>query len=204
MIRVLSEIILQQAGAVNGFVGQGIESATLDPVEVTAKSSGSNKNGSNYSFSWMAALGTGADAGEFLLHNKRGWYSLKQNKFYSPKFHGNQYTGGRVKFAKTNSLRLARVGYGLGVWGAFDINRQYMNEEISRSQMRIEQTSNLISTVGGIYGAAWGVGWEGGRYITSIPWYRANIRPLVQDAVGAQRDEVFKDINLTMPESTNK
>jgi RHS repeat-associated protein len=190
-------------GAVNGFVGNGIQSSTMDPVEVTAKSK-SQSGSNNYSFSWMAALGTGASAGEYLLHNKSGWYSLKQNKFYSPRFHGNQYTGGRVKFAKTNSVRLARVGYGLGVWGAYDINRQYLNDEISGGQMRMEQASNLISTVGGIYGAGWGVGWETGRYVTSIPWYRANIRPLVQDALGAERDEVPKERNLRGPESSNR
>ncbi len=55
--------------------------------------------------------------------------------------------------------------------------------------MVAEQGTNVISTFGGIYGAAWGVGWELGRAVTSIPWYRANIRPLVQDAIGVERYE---------------
>ena len=60
--------------------------------------------------------------------------------------------------------------------------------------MIAEQASNTISTFGGFYGAAWGVGWEAGRGVASIPWYRANIRPLLQDATGVKRDEFPNDI----------
>jgi RHS repeat-associated protein len=177
--------------AVGGFVGGGIDGGNLPEITVTAnaKSEQYNNSTSAYSFPWSTSLGTGLSAGSHLMHNKNGWYSIKQNKFYSPKFHGNQYTGGRVKNAKATSIKLNRIGYGLGAWNAFDINRQYRNGEIGDGQMFAEQGMNTISTFGGIYGAAAGVGWELGRGISSIPWYRATLRPLIQDGLGITRDE---------------
>ena len=41
--------------------------------------------------------------------------------------------------------------------------------------------------------AAVGLGWELGSGVTSIPWCRANIRPLIQDAFGITRDEYPKN-----------
>ncbi len=38
--------------------------------------------------------------------------------------------------------------------------------------MIVEQISNVISTSGGIYGAAWGIGWELGRTFTNTNWYQ--------------------------------
>ena len=38
--------------------------------------------------------------------------------------------------------------------------------------MAIEQGSNLGSTFGGIYGAAWGIGLELGRTISTFDWYQ--------------------------------
>jgi hypothetical protein len=76
----------------------------------------------------------------------------------------------------------------------------YRNGEISQGTMAMEQTSNVISKFGGVYGAAWGVGWEMGRAITSIPSYRANIRPLIQDFFGIERDEFPRIPKLELPE----
>lgn len=36
----------------------------------------------------------------------------------------------------------------------------------------MEKSSNAYSTFGGLYGAAWGVGWEAGRVITKTGWYQ--------------------------------
>ena len=44
----------------------------------------------------------------------------------------------------------------------------------------------------GVYGAAWGIGWESGRVITQNNWYRQNLRPEIQDFLGVPRDEVPK------------
>lgn len=66
------------------------------------------------------------------------------------------------------------------------------DKKMSGTQKSIETGSNVISTFGGVYGAAWGIGREAGRTITQIPWYRQNVRPLIQDFLGVPRDEVPK------------
>jgi RHS repeat-associated protein len=181
--------------AVGGFVGEGIRNnESLEGVIVTAKrkKESQNNSSSNYSFPWASTFGTGTSAGSFLMHNKAGWYSFSQNKFYTPKFYGNQYTAGGQKAAKLTGVKLTRIGYIFGAWNAYDINGQYRRGEIGQGQMIAEQGSNTIATFGGPIGAGWGVGWELGRGVTSIPWYRANIRPLIQDALGVDRDEYPK------------
>lgn len=170
----------------------------VEMEEVVVTPSG-NTGSSGYNFPTTTVTGTIASAGAYFMHNEKSWYSIKQNKFYSSKFHGNQYTGGRVKSAKATSVKITRVGYGIGLWNAYDINQMHMNGEISNSTMAMEQATNVISTFGGIYGAAWGVGWELGRGVTSIPAYRANIRPLIQDFFGVERDEFPRIPNLELP-----
>ncbi|MCX2496386.1 hypothetical protein OQX63_23045 [Pedobacter sp. PF22-3] len=53
----------------------------------------------------------------------------------------------------------------------------------------MEQASNTFSTFGGTAGAGWGIGWEIGREIASDPGYRKNVRPVIQDLLGVERDE---------------
>jgi len=43
-----------------------------------------------------------------------------------------------------------------------------------------------------IWGAAHVFGWERGRAISQIDWHRQNVRPLIQDALGVDRDEYPK------------
>lgn len=176
--------------AVDGFVGAGIQDEELmDNVTVTAPAK--QKDSPSYGLPWSTAASTGLAVGSQVMHNKSGWYSFSQNKFYSPRFYGNQYTSGGQKAAKALAVKAVRVGYGLSAWNAYDINRQYLNGDIGKGRMLVEQGSNAISSLG-IVGAAWGVGWELGRGVTSIPWYRANIRPVIQDGLGIPRDEYLK------------
>jgi hypothetical protein len=50
--------------------------------------------------------------------------------------------------------------------------------------------ANSIGTVAkydiGLYSS---IGWESGRFISKVPWYRQNVRPILQDILGAERDE---------------
>ena len=43
---------------------------------------------------------------------------------------------------------------------------QYRNDEIDGTHFVMEEASNAYSTLGGLYGAAWGIGWEAGRWLT--------------------------------------
>lgn len=91
------------------------------------------------------------------------------------------------------SKGLTGIGYILGVINFFDIESQRRNGQMSNGQYVAEQTSNLYSTAGGIYGASWGIGWEIGRVISKKEYYRKKIRPRLQDLMGIQRDEYLKE-----------
>lgn len=60
-------------------------------------------------------------------------------------------------------------GYALGVYQAFDLYNQKQQGLIGGSTYYLEQGSNVFGTFGGLYGAAWSVGWESGRYIMNRP-----------------------------------
>jgi hypothetical protein len=120
----------------------------------------------------LAFAGAGLTAGEVKMFNANSWYSLKQMKTYSQSFNGNGYTGGKIAHAQTISTTLKWTGRALGAYNALSINDQYTSGELSNDRMVIEQGSNLYSTFGGIYGAAWGVGWELGRTISTFGWYQ--------------------------------
>lgn len=70
----------------------------------------------------------------------------------------------------SHGLNLA--GKGLGIYNAYSINQQYKAGQINDIQMFVEQGSNVFSTFGGLMGASWGIGWELGRTITTIPVYQ--------------------------------
>lgn len=79
---------------------------------------------------------------------------------------------------------------------------QYNGRPMSRESMLTEQASGLFSTVGGVAGAGWGIGWEIGRGIAASPDYRMNIRPVLQDFIGIERD-MYNQRDLRMKELIN-
>ncbi len=72
------------------------------------------------------------------------------------------------------------VGYGLGALNYFSISSQWLTGDIGDFQFGAELGSNTFSTFAGLYssrfglyGAAWGIGWEGGRLISNTnAWQR--------------------------------
>jgi hypothetical protein len=135
----------------------------------------------------ITATATLVSIGEYKMFNKSTWYSLKQMKEYSQRFNGNGSTGGKLAHGKAWSTTLKWTGRAIGVYNAYDIAEQYMDNKINTTQLVLEQGSNAYATLGGLYGAAWGVGWEAGRLLCSQPWYRENVRPVIQDALGVPR-----------------
>ena len=119
-----------------------------------------------------AITGAGLTAGEVKMFNKESWFSVKQWKTYGQNFNGNGYTGGKIASAKNISTGFKVGGYVLGAYSAFSTLQQYNAGEISAQRLTLDQASNAYSTFGGIYGAAWGVGWEAGRAITQMGWYQ--------------------------------
>ncbi|HCS20601.1 MAG TPA: hypothetical protein DIW47_08575 [Bacteroidetes bacterium] len=125
---------------------------------------------------------------QFFDSETRTWMG-KDLKVRSLNVNGNATTGGKYSFARKFSRGLNYAGWGLGAVGFFDIEMQYRTGQISNTRRIADQGSNAIQTFTGMYGLAWGVGWESGRAIASDPWYRANVRPYLQDALGVKRDE---------------
>jgi hypothetical protein len=125
------------------------------------------------STNWQFYAGLGASAAsEVYFSNKFGTWMGKNFKVYDQNWGGNGYTGGKYKFAQSTSKLLSFAGKGAGIWGMLNTGIDYYQNEIGGSQFLIEEGSSAYSTFGGIYGAAWGIGWETGRYITKQSWYQ--------------------------------
>ena len=123
-----------------------------------------------------AALGLGLSTTSLLYFDKKGntWMG-KDFSIRSQNWGGNGATGGKFKFAQKVSRGFTGLGYGLGLYNAYQVNEQHNAGEISDFQMTIEQASNVISTLGGIQGGAWGIGWALGRKVVNSNWYQRTI-----------------------------
>ena len=120
----------------------------------------------------LTAIGSGIALGEYKMFNKDTWYSLKMMRTYNQSFNGNGYTGGKIASALKISKGFNWLGKGLGVYNAKSTLDQFNNNQIDETHFIIEEVSNGYSTLGGLPGAAWGIGWEGGRAITKTGWYQ--------------------------------
>ena len=120
----------------------------------------------------LAGTGTGLATAEYKMFNEATWFSVKKWKTYSQKFNGNGATGGKIASAYKNSTKFKIGGYALGVFNAWSINSQYNEGSLNTSSMVLEQSSNLYATKGGMYGVAWGIGWELGRWTTYSNFYQ--------------------------------
>ncbi|WP_322974042.1 RHS repeat-associated core domain-containing protein [Pedobacter sandarakinus] len=159
---------------------------------------GKSKDNTNSILSLVGATATGA---ENMVYNKETWYSLSQMRNYSQRYFGNQYHTAEMiskakGLSKLTGTGLKIGGYTLGAYGFYSVNKefldgslQYNGKPMSQQSLVMENISNGISTFGGTAGAGWGIGWEIGRKIASDPGYRKNVRPLLQDFLGVERDE---------------
>ena len=143
----------------------------------TSYSSGSSSGDNSSSGMGPSLLGAGLAVGEeglsgstFRLYNQKGTN-------FSPKLYSSGWGGGsagQIKTYGTSKLTLGLnvAGKSLGLYNAYNINAQHSAGQIGSFQMFLEQGSNAYSTLGGIYGAAWGIGWEAGRAITNTSGYQ--------------------------------
>ena len=108
-------------------------------------------------------------------------------KYYSTSWGGNQYTGGR-SVARYTSTAMRATGTAFGALNYAGIYSQYSHGELHGVRLAGEVTSNTITTFGGIYGVAWGIGWEGGRVLTNTgryqSWKRNNWLPFRRKVFG--------------------
>jgi RHS repeat-associated protein len=182
--------------AVNGFVGAGIEqddsrSGESDVTVIADKKA----KGIDYNGIGMAGLGMGIEytGGKMFSRAAKTWFDTKQWKTYGQKFYGNQHTI-RQATARRASIGFKYLGYGIGLLQESGI---VFNNQLSTRDKIIESGSNLYSTFGGLYGAAWGIGWESGRMITQSDWYNTVVRPKLQDAYRKMGVDIEGDPNRT-------
>ncbi len=119
-------------------------------------------------------MGTLVEMDGLQMYDKAGdtWFSLNKMKTYNiSNYNGNFYTGWKSQ-ALNYSNKFKWTGRGLGAINAYSINSQFTNGEIGAYNMFAEQSSNAYSTFGGLNGAAWGIGWEIGRWFTYRDFYQ--------------------------------
>jgi len=181
--------------AVGGFVGEGIKDNSLPEfVKIGKKETGETESGEKTEGSaglLLAGVGIGLSSGEHIMFNEKTWFSVKTFKTYSQSWGGNGATGGKLKVAKEFSSKFKKGVWAFGVFNSIIIAH---DESLSRLQKGIEQTSNVITTFAPApFSVGWTIGWESGRIISKNDWYRENVRPLIQDAIGIKRDEYPKN-----------
>jgi hypothetical protein len=111
-------------------------------------------------------------ASEVFYSQNLGTWMGKNGKFYNQSWGGNQYTGGQYKFAKGISDKLSIAGKVAGAAGIVNTVVDYAKGSVDGYQATLDLVSGAYSTYGGLVGAAWGVGWEAGRYVTQQSGYQ--------------------------------
>jgi len=118
---------------------------------------------------WEFAAGLATTAGNTAFYSKKyGIWMGKNLKLYNLNYHGGGIGG--MKFSKFASRAFQYAGWGLGAYNFIKMNKE--NHWKTDYHTVSENLSNGISTFGGIYGAAWSLGWEGGSLITNTELYQ--------------------------------
>ena len=130
----------------------------------------------NVKTEWNSYVSAGMTVGSEVFYSRDfGTWMGKDFRFrtiYGRAGNGNQYTGGKYKFGKNVSNKFKWGGNIIGAYNVYKLYDEYNSGNINDTQLVLEETSNAYSTLGGLYGVAWGVGWETGRLVTQQTWYQ--------------------------------
>jgi hypothetical protein len=132
-------------------------------------SSGNTTNNGEFSFTPYVSPLFGATS-ELVFSEKFNSWMGKDFKLRSQDWGGNGITGGKFKFARSTSRYFKWAGALAGLYGVYDIESQYRNNQINQSQRVVEQISNGIGFIP-IYGTSWSIGWGLGKYFGPSTWY---------------------------------
>ena len=115
----------------------------------------------------IAGVGITAGVGEQLLFSSKleTWMG-RDLKIRSQNWGGNQYTGGKIKFASKYAKYFKWAGFAATAASAYNIELMYRKGQICKEQYYIEQASNAVSMVP-FYGTAWAFGWDMGKVCAS-------------------------------------
>lgn len=169
----------------------------MTALETTVKEISSQEGFSLAGMTVAVAGEVSADLSLKFFDKKAGtWTGFKGKnglalKEYSMSFNGNGSTGGKFSFGRATSNVFKGAGFALGAYNFYNLAQQRANGEIDDLKLGIEGASAGYSTFGGLHGAAWGIGWELGRAIESIPGYDENFRYPAR--------QVLRDIGIPIP-----
>jgi hypothetical protein len=122
---------------------------------------------------WEAYAGAAAStASEMYFSKTFGTWMGKNFKMYKQTWGGNGIAGGKNKFGKSTSNAIKWSGRIVGAYSGYKTIEQRVNGEIGTGWMFAELGTTGVSAWCGLYGAAWGVGWELGRALTTLDAYQ--------------------------------
>ncbi len=136
----------------------------------------SSRGGDGLSINFLASTSwTG-----FVAGSKKS-YSLINNEVMRQTLYNNSIRRPGMPLDEVTSLKVPKGikiigkygGLAFTLHGAYDINKQWSNSEISTSSMIVEQVSNVIGAIP-VYGTAWSIGWNLGKACGPSTWYGDN------------------------------
>ena len=158
-----------------------------------------NKTGNILPFgSESTFVGDGLSFASDFTFNKYFWRG-KNGNFYNHNFNGNQYTGGKLKYAERLSKNLGRASAVLNVYSIASTESAYGAGQISQQRRNTDQVVNGIGFLGAP-GAAFNVGFNLGYLIEDtcncniqINWNNVNVYNMKH----GNFNKFFKDSNPT-------
>jgi RHS repeat-associated protein len=155
----------------NEHVGAIIQKRSLF-FRLGAQGGGGNPMDNGLSVGFAEYLGLGLDVAGDISNSILTDY-IRINKEFGGVIVMNTAFKTEVSRLKSANFGIKWGGRALGLYNAYSIDQQFREGSINQFQRITEQGTNVASTLGGYYGAAWGVGWEIGRGITQIPAYQS-------------------------------
>ena len=152
---------------------------TVNRGEKQSESSIGIDIGNETSLSGNAPIGMGitsdliGEVGNAMYNEKNGTWIGKDGKVRSMSWGGNQYTGGKNKFAKVTSQRLKFAGKLLGISSqiinAYDIEINFQQGNITQGGRILEHSMNLLSAIP-VFGTVISISYELGKEYGPSSW----------------------------------
>ena len=135
------------------FTPEKLRSQRPEISQVPSENSGTNTNAPNPDAVDTAKITAGTSFG-LIEYDQNYNYLWKGSSKYGSIIKNSAYIGSR----------------GLFVYNLYSLNEKRKNNKIANAEFLIMSLSNAYSTFGGIYGVAWGIGWQAGKYYGPSCW----------------------------------
>jgi hypothetical protein len=199
---IMNNIVLDASSVDTEFQNDLVSvSETMEGLETVAQETADNEGfsieGLLTAFSGLATEGLKMDfydpkAGTWTGFAGKNTTAMKS---YSMNFNGNGSTGGKLSLGRSASRLFKGAGFALGAYNLYSLGQNRASGRIGNITLGVEATATGISIGGGLYGAAFGIGWEAGRTVTNIPGYDKNFRKPMRKLLGIPKNgfEILND-----------